>query len=172
MWTLRPQSEDDTPGLLDLLSDPEVAFWLRPSGVSGPFTRAECEQMVRRGVAHWQAHGFGPWLAWDGDACIGRGLLKHTILDGRGEVEAGWTVARSRWGTGIATAMGRHALATAVEHGVTSVVAFTRTDNGASQRVMEKLGMTFEREITHAGLPHVLHRITLPRSQPGQSPPR
>jgi hypothetical protein len=27
---------------------------------------------------------------------------------------------------------------------------------------MAKLGMTFEREVTHAGLPHLLHRLRRP----------
>ena len=41
-----------------------------------------------------------------------------------------------------------------------SVVAFTLPDNTASRRVMEKLGMTYERDIVHADLPHVLYRST------------
>jgi RimJ/RimL family protein N-acetyltransferase len=140
------------------LSDPEVAKWLRPAGVSGPFTLEECVASIPAQVAHWTAHGFGPWLAWDGDACVGRCLLKHSIVDGRGEVEIGWAVARSYWGRGVATSMGRHALAAAAERGVTNVVAFTRVDNHASQRVMQKLGLAYERDIVHAGLPHVLYR--------------
>jgi RimJ/RimL family protein N-acetyltransferase len=37
-------------------------------------------------------------------------------------------------------------------------VAVTLTTNTASRRVMEKLGMNYERDIEHAGLPHVLYR--------------
>jgi RimJ/RimL family protein N-acetyltransferase len=73
-------------------------------------------------------------------------------------VEVGWAVARSYWGRGLATAMGRHALTVAAEHRIANVVAFTRVDNLASQRVMQKLGLTYEREFEHAGLPHVLYR--------------
>jgi RimJ/RimL family protein N-acetyltransferase len=29
----------------------------------------------------------------------------------------------------------------------------------ASRRVMEKLGMAYERDVVHAGLPHVLYRL-------------
>ena len=39
-----------------------------------------------------------------------------------------------------------------------SVVAFTLHDNLASRRVMEKNGMTYEKDIIHAGLPHLLYR--------------
>jgi RimJ/RimL family protein N-acetyltransferase len=39
------------------------------------------------------------------------------------------------------------------------VIAYTHTGNEASQAVMHKLGMTYEAEFEHAGLPHVLHRL-------------
>ncbi len=158
MLHLRPIEPDDAPGLREVLSDPEVAVWLRPRGKSGPFSLQECKALARRDVAHWTAHGFGAWLAWDGDACVGRALLKHSTVGGRGEVEIGWMVGRRHWGTGIGTALGRHVLHSASEHGITNVIAFTREDNLASRRVMEKLGMGFERPFEHAGWAHVLYR--------------
>ena len=39
------------------------------------------------------------------------------------------------------------------------VIAFTVDRNAASRAVMEKLGMTYERDIEHVGLPHVLYRL-------------
>jgi RimJ/RimL family protein N-acetyltransferase len=60
--------------------------------------------------------------------------------------------------------MGRHALGAAAERGIVNVVAFTRVDNLASQRVMQKLGLTYEREFEHAGLPHVLYRTSQERN--------
>ena len=47
--------------------------------------------------------------------------------------------------------------------GLSNVVAFALTSNRASQRVMEKLGFRYERHVLHAGLPHVLSRITARR---------
>jgi ribosomal-protein-alanine N-acetyltransferase len=158
MLDLRPVQPGDGAAVHQFLSDPEVAVWLRPKGVTGAFTLEECEASIPAQVAHWAAHGFGVWLAWEGTDCLGRCVLKHSIVDGRGEVEIGWAVARPHWGRGIATSMGRHALAVAAERGLTNVVAFTRVDNLASRRVMEKLGLIDEREFTHAGLPHALYR--------------
>jgi [ribosomal protein S5]-alanine N-acetyltransferase len=66
----------------------------------------------------------------------------------------------SFWGSGLATEMAGAILTVAFEHlGLADVVAFTLTTNQASRRVMEKVGCQFEREIVHAGLPHVLYRI-------------
>jgi ribosomal-protein-alanine N-acetyltransferase len=158
MLELRPIETGDAPALHAMLSDPGVAVWLRPAGSSGPFSRAECEAMAGRDVAHWAAHGFGPWLVLDGETGVGRGGLHHTVADGRAEVEIGWFVARERWGEGLAALMGERALALAAERGIAGVVAFTRVDNGASQRVMQKLGMTYEKDFVHAGLPHVMYR--------------
>ncbi len=42
--------------------------------------------------------------------------------------------------------------------GVREVISLTLHDNRASRRVMEKLGLRYERDVTHAGLPHVLYR--------------
>lgn len=67
--------------------------------------------LVASNVAHWTAHGFGPSLAWDGDACVGISLLQHTVANGYGEVELGWSVSRERWGQGIGTELGRDTLA-------------------------------------------------------------
>jgi ribosomal-protein-alanine N-acetyltransferase len=40
------------------------------------------------------------------------------------------------------------------------VISFTVHGNAASQAVMDKLGMTYERDIEHVGVAHVLYRLT------------
>jgi RimJ/RimL family protein N-acetyltransferase len=44
--------------------------------------------------------------------------------------------------------------------GLIDVVCFTLPANRASRRVMEKAGFEYERDVVHAGSPHVLYRIT------------
>jgi RimJ/RimL family protein N-acetyltransferase len=166
MLDLRPVGPDDGPALQQLLGDPEVAGWLRPAGADGPFSRPECDAMATRGAAHWVAHGFGRSLAFDGARCVGWSLLGMTIATGRAEVEIGWTVARTHWGRGLATELGADALARARALNLRRVVAFTRHDNAASQRVMEKLGLDHERDFEYAGWPHVLYREPGPVRRP------
>jgi len=141
-----------------LLGDPEVAVWLRSGG---PFTLAECEEMVTRKVAHRAAHRFGWSLAWEGDTCIGWSVAQYCIVDGVSEVEIGWTVARSHWRRGLASRLGRHALTEVSSRGLHSIVAYTRTDNVASRGVMNRLGMSFEKSFDFHGEPHVLYRMPL-----------
>jgi RimJ/RimL family protein N-acetyltransferase len=156
---LRPVTAADAPSLQGLLGDLRVAQWLRPAGRTGPFTLPECERIVARHVAHWVATGFGTLLAWQDGRCIGWSVVQHTVLAGRSEVEIGWSVAPDLWGQGVATELGQRALASARSVGLERVVAYTRTDNLASQRVMEKLGLQYERDFEHAGLRHVLYSI-------------
>jgi RimJ/RimL family protein N-acetyltransferase len=47
------------------------------------------------------------------------------------------------------------------------LVAFTLPENVRSRRVMEKAGLFYERDIVHAGLPHVLYRIRRGSSSDG-----
>jgi [ribosomal protein S5]-alanine N-acetyltransferase len=157
MVELRPIRSRDAAALHRLWSDPQVAVWLRPAGEAGPFTLAECEAVVARKVAHWTAHGFGMSFAWEGETCVGFSVVQHTVVNGRSEVEIGWTVARECWGHGLGTHLGRDALAVASSLGLRRIVAFTRTDNAASRRVMEKLGLRHECDFERSGLAHVLY---------------
>jgi len=159
--TYRAVSADDGPSLAVVLSEPRVARWLRPLGNAAPFTLAECAARAVEDAAHWAAHGFGPWVALDSHVVVGHGGLRHRVLNGRAELEVAWAVVASRWGQGVATAIGRTAIAFARRLGVDEIVAFTRVDNLASLRVMEKLSMTREHEFQHAGHPHVLARVNV-----------
>ena len=156
---IRELLADDGPAIhRTLLGDPEIAAWFRPGG---PFTLAECEELVAKKVAHRAAHGFGWSLAWEDHECVGWGLAQYCVVDGTSEVEIGWTVARSHWRRGIATRLGEHALTEIDTLGLETVVAYTREDNVASRGVMAKLAMTYEKSFDFLGEPHVLYRKPL-----------
>ena len=63
--------------------------------------------------------------------------------------------------------MTRAVLAAGFELGLPDVVAFTLPENGRSRRVMEKSGLTYDKPIEWAGLPHVLYRIRRGSSSEG-----
>jgi RimJ/RimL family protein N-acetyltransferase len=158
---IRPLLADDAAAIhRTLLGDPEIAAWYRSTG---PFTLAECEEMVTRKVAHRTAHGFGWSLGWEGGTCIGWSVAQYCIVDGAGEIEVGWAVARSRWRRGIGTVLGGHALTEVASMELDSVVAYAREGNAASRGVMGKLGMTYEKDFDLHGEPHVLYRKALRR---------
>jgi len=142
--------------MLRLLCDPLVAATL--GGVPSP---ARVAAMIAAQSAQFDRYGYGFW-AWRDKATgevVARGGIQHTHVGGHDEVEVGWAVMPHRWGEGFATELGDASLHAGFdEHGLESIVAFTLPRNRASQRVMEKLGMVYERDIIHAELPHVLYR--------------
>ncbi|MCA1481723.1 GNAT family N-acetyltransferase, partial [Bradyrhizobium sp. NBAIM08] len=120
-------------------------------------------EILERDAAHWEREGFGPWIFRAGDgggAVVARGGLSRAHVNDRDEVEIGYAVAASRWGEGLATEIARASVRVAFEEiGLPDVVAFTRTTNIASQRVMEKAGLRREVEFEHVELAHVLFRL-------------
>jgi [ribosomal protein S5]-alanine N-acetyltransferase len=143
-----------------LMAQPRVAETMWPGDLGGPRTREQSESWLRNDIAHWRVHDFGPWLAFERstDTLVGRIGSRATLIDGAIEVELAWLVHPDHWGQGYAAELAAPARDLAFSRGLRSVVAITQPTNSASLRVMEKLDMTYERDIEHAGLPHVLYR--------------
>jgi RimJ/RimL family protein N-acetyltransferase len=144
-----------------LMAHPRVAETMWPGDLGGPRTREQSEAWLRKDIAHWEAHDFGVWNAFERstDELVGRIGARITLIDGAMEVELAWIVHPDHWGQGYAAELAAPARDLAFSRGLSSVVAMTLPTNTQSRRVMEKLGMTFERDITHVGLPHVLYRF-------------
>jgi RimJ/RimL family protein N-acetyltransferase len=144
---------------LRLLLDPRVSVTLWPR--SQHPTEADVLHSLSAKLDHWDRHGFGIWLLRDRGTgeMVGRGGLQYTFTAGLNDVEAGWAVVPERWGQGLATELAQACVEVAFGPlGLLEIVAFTTPDNVASRRVMEKAGFAYERDIVHAGLPHVLYR--------------
>jgi len=125
-------------------------------------TRSDEETLIflRSNLDHWTQHGFGLFVFRDraGGAFVGRGGLRHVEIGGKDEIELAYVIA-AFWGKGLATEMAAALLSLGIDRlGLTGIVAFTLTTNMGSRRVMEKLGLHFERDIRHAGLLHALYR--------------
>ena len=156
-------SEDHLEFLIGLNANPEVARWQWPGELGGPRTAAQARGLLEEKIAHWEDHGFGQWI-WreraSGDL-IGRIGPQWTTWPGELVVEVGWSVATEKQGRGYATEAALAALRYGFEQaGAERIVAFTWTDNLASVRVMEKLGMRRVREFEVEGLPHLLCETT------------
>ena len=112
-------------------------------------------------VKHWADHGFGMWMLRDPEssAVIGRAILRHLDVEGVDEVEVGYGFMPTYWGRGLATDIAKACVEIGFDQlRLPSVVALTTPANVASQRVMRKAGLARERDILHAGVPHVLFR--------------
>jgi ribosomal-protein-alanine N-acetyltransferase len=144
--------------------DPRVMKTLAPAGHpnGGLLTEDETRQFFQRDEAHWQRYGYGLWAFRDSTSgqFVGRSGLRVVRLADGDEVELAYALVADAWGRGLATEMAEALLRIGFEQlGLSTIVCFTLTTNLASQRVMQKAGFTYERDILHAGLPHVLYRI-------------
>jgi RimJ/RimL family protein N-acetyltransferase len=146
----------------ELLLDERVAAWLRPAPLP-PFRAGEPEALLRKDIAHWEAHGFGPWtlIERDSGAFAGRGGLCWTQVDGERAIELPWALLPAFWNEGLATEAALAALDTAQRVGIPEVISLALLENKPSRRVMEKAGLTYEGEVEHVGLPHALYRLQL-----------
>jgi len=147
---LRRFTAADLDLLVELDSDPEVMRWIS-YGVPTPRERYEHE-ILPRWFAQYQATPLlGYWAAESRDdgAFVGWFHLRPDRIDD-GEQELGYRLRRAAWGQGLATE-GSVAL---LDHGFRRVgtdriSARTLAGNHASQRVMQKCGLRYERDFVY-----------------------
>ncbi len=146
-------------GLIAMLGDPRVGATL--GGVASPAGRRRADRADDRDWVAITASGSTP-------RSTARPARSSRAAARSGPSSAAATRSRSagpsypdRWGQGLATELGAASVAHAFGPlGLADVVSFTLIENRASRRVMEKLGFAYEDEIEHAGLPHVLYRLS------------
>lgn len=122
---------------------------------------AASDAYLERNLRHWDDYGFGVWMlrATDTDRIAGRALLRHLDIEGRDEIEVGYGFNPEFWGRGLATEIASECLRLGhTQLGISSIVAVTFPHNARSRRVMEKVGMHFERDVIHDEQRHVLYR--------------
>ena len=146
--------------LAPIFGDPRVG-----ATMGGVMSREVVAQMLAASEREWARDGFSSWMFFETATGVplARGGLRRTEFDGRPEVEVGWTTAASRWGEGFATELGKLSIEVGFgQLGLSEIVAFTLPDNGASRRVMEKLGFAYEKTAPykHFG-DHVLYRLNV-----------
>jgi len=147
---LRAFDDDDAKPLFSILSEPGVLRYF-PSSNPPPLDRVE--KLIENHKRHWLENGFGWWAAADraDDGLIGwcgLGLLEETV-----EIEIKYLFRPSRWGRGIATEAASVCLQYAFrEAALESIIGLTHVDNIASQRVLEKIGLTFRNQAEYFGM--------------------
>jgi ribosomal-protein-alanine N-acetyltransferase len=151
---LRRFTPDDLDELVALRADPEVMRYI------GDQSREKVEQRLSYYIAHYDPHGFGMWaviLKTTGQLIGWCGLI---FLDETPEVEVGYGIGRDYWGRGLMTEAAHASLRYGFETaGLERIVAVAMPENSASRRIMEKLGMRYERMAHHYGHDLVYYAI-------------
>lgn len=138
-----------------IAADPEV---MRYIGEGKPWPAERARQFVVRQMALFDERGFCLWklLPKEGGPLLGFCGLQP--LPETEEIEIGWWLARAWWGRGLATEAARAALRDGFERvGQTRIVSIAQPANTASVRIMQKLGMCFERTAKPLGIEVVMY---------------
>ena len=138
---------DDVDGAYAVNRDPEVSKY---TGDGGPKSRDEMVTILSEHViADYQKNGYGRYavIHKESGEYIGFSGLKY--LPEKDEVDLGYRFAKKYWGQGIATESCRPFL----EYGfktlkLDKIIAMVLPDNLGSERVLEKLGFSFEKRFT------------------------
>ncbi len=142
---LRPFGHGDLNHLIELHGDCDVMRYIT-GAPTAPETVARTVLPRFMRYDHCRP-ALGVWAAEEKEtgAFVGWFSLQRKRGGSNSEAVLGFRLARTAWGKGYATEGSRALVARAFELGVRSVGATTYEENVASQRVLEKLGMTLVR---------------------------
>jgi [ribosomal protein S5]-alanine N-acetyltransferase len=147
--TLRPFTQNDAGFIVELLNDPG---WLRFIGDRQVRTRDDALAYLRKGELAQAKHGFalGAVERTSDGALMGMcGLIRREGLD---DVDLGYALLPAYRGQGYAREAAAAWLASGFDSlGLKRIVAITTVDNLASGRVLEAIGMRFEKRMRIAG---------------------
>src|SRR3954470_330773 len=140
---LRLFRPDDLDDLALIFGDPDVVRYL---GTGKPAYRDETETALSSIIRHWEVYGFGRWATIDK---LTRKLVGYCGLRNyQGTPELVYLLAKQYWGMGLATEMARASLKFGFEElRVERIIAMAKLANVVSQRVMRKVGMSFQENI-------------------------
>jgi RimJ/RimL family protein N-acetyltransferase len=168
---LRRWKDSDREPFAAMNADPRVMEFF-----SDTLTREESDQLIENIESHFDNRGFGLFATELKSESKLIGFIGLHVASFQAHftpcVEIGWRIAVPYWGKGLATEGSREVIRFAFDRlKLESLVSFTVSENVASRRLMEKLGMTHDPadDFDHPKLPpghrlrrHVLYRLKNP----------
>jgi [ribosomal protein S5]-alanine N-acetyltransferase len=165
---LREWRETDVDCYLTLSRDvgyncfsPPGRFLVKDEDEARERIRERMEPFERRRIGNF------PMFLKDGGEFVGTCGLTPVEVDGASEVELGYRLCLKHWGSGYAEEAARGVLRYGFDEiAMEKIIAFVLPQNRASVRILEKLGFEYQREFSHAGIPHRLYQMVRSQ-QPG-----
>jgi RimJ/RimL family protein N-acetyltransferase len=156
---LRKFHESDAEPLLSVLGDPEVMRF----SIRGPVTREDIRTKYLPGcLKRYSRDGLGQWAVVrksDG-MCIGECGICVQEVDGESEFEISYRMRRDCWGIGLATEAARACRDYGFKQaGLHRLVSIIESENAASIRVAEKMGMTLEKRASFHNIPVLIYSV-------------
>ncbi len=156
---LRKFNESDLDSLLSFRGDPEVMRF----SITGPETRQDIQtRYLPSCLKRYSRDGLGQWAVVrksDG-LCVGECGICAQQVDGEKEFEVSYRIRRDCWGNGLATEAARACCDYGFNKaGLRRLISIIETENAASIRVAEKMGMTLEKRATFHNISVLIYSI-------------
>jgi [ribosomal protein S5]-alanine N-acetyltransferase len=154
---LRKFNEGDVDPVLGFRGDPEVMRF----SITGPETREDIQtKYLPSCLRRYSRDGLGQWAVVrksDG-TCVGECGICAQEVDGEREFEIGYRMRRDCWGIGLATEAARACRDYGFKKaGLRRLISMIESENAASIRVAEKMGMTLEKRASFHGTPVLIY---------------
>lgn len=154
----RKITTDDFDLLYHMHLNPKIMVTL-----GGIRTQQETRDNLEWNLNQWRDNGFGLWLWFDKVThhFVARAGLRVVDITGKKEVEVSYALVPEYWHKGFATEIAKACIQIAFEKlHLDKLICFTLINNKPSQRVMEKVGFHYVKNIIHKNSPHVLYELT------------
>lgn len=146
-------------GLRAMENDPEIMRYISNGVVKTPEETLASIELIQ---SRWQQYGFSWWAMREkaSGEIVGACCLQHLANQYGAPLEIGWRLNANYHGKGFATEAAQAMVKFAVEHvGVNYLVAVADPENAASQKVMQRLGMTYKAIEQHYDVPCVVYEL-------------
>jgi RimJ/RimL family protein N-acetyltransferase len=148
--SLRKITMDDALFMLDLLNQPSFIQFIGDRGVR---TLDDARNIIaKRYIEAYERLGFGIYLTLLRDAQTPIGICGLVKRDGLDDVDVGYAFLPQYWSKGYASEAASAVLDYARNTlGIRRVLGITTPDNASSIRVLERVGLKFERMVKLPG---------------------
>ncbi|MGE6257976.1 GNAT family N-acetyltransferase [Heyndrickxia sporothermodurans] len=142
--TLRLQTTNDAEFIMELLNDPS---WFQFIGDRGVRTIEEARSYILNGPVHmYEQFGFCLYLVERKEDQIPIGICGLVNRDSLDDIDIGFAFLPKYWGKGYAYEAASAVMTYAKDTlELKRIVAITTQDNHASAKLLEKIGLKFER---------------------------
>lgn len=160
---LEPYDDSHYEGLRVMDSDVVVMRYITGGIVKTP---EETWEGIRRVQARWDKYNFSWWAIKEKSSgvIVGAACLQHLANVDGAPLEIGWRLVQEHNGKGYATEAAQAIIDYAAEQvGANYLIAVADPENIPSQRVMQRLGMTYKAIEQHYDVPCVVYELNIRR---------
>ncbi len=153
--TLSTWDDADLERFRPIATDPRVMRFITGGE---PWPNQRIALFIRRNQEIFQEHGFCRWKLEEKSTGRMVGFCGPGFLAGLPDPEIGWWLAVDRWGLGLAPEAARAAFHHATNcRRVERLISIAHPDNGPSIRVMQKLGLRYQKSMEYNDQPVVVY---------------